>query len=323
MRTYSSRQRWQLPLLLYIATWFTAAGFRIDSGLLYHFCVSVFLFPMNSELSGNAWAVFKELLWLGTEYSVPLMLLLTCHELGHYIQTRRYGIQCSLPFFIPMPFGPLGTMGAVIAMDGRIPNRRALFDIGISGPLAGLVPTVFFLYYGIKWSHFGPSEISAADITYNEPLLFKLFSYWIFGPVPGNMTMYAHPLAMAGWVGLLLTSLNLMPFSQLDGGHVFYAMVGKNAGKFSTLIFYALILLVVWFHLWHWTLMLILLAYIGVTHPPTGNDTLPLTPFRYILGWLTLAFVFIGFTPSPIALDKPQPQEPPKMYCVIDKNTGN
>lgn len=316
MERSPSFYRWQLPLLLYAATCITVSGFRVDTGVLYQFCVSVFLFPMNAELSRNAWAVFGELFEQGVLYAVPLMFLLTCHEFGHYIQSRRYGIPSSLPYFIPMPFGPIGTMGAVIAMDGNIPHRRALFDIGISGPLAGLIPTFFFLYYGIKWSYYGPSTPNFDEPVFNEPLLFELLAYVIFGPVPDTMTMYCHPFAMAGWVGLLVTTLNLMPFNQLDGGHVFYSLLGKRAGKFSLAVFYILVLLVLWFQLWHWLLILTILAYLGVYHPPTEDDTVPLTPFRYVLGWATLAFIFIGFTPVPLVMDEPQESPMPEFYCI-------
>ncbi|MDR1385836.1 MAG: site-2 protease family protein [Planctomycetaceae bacterium] len=310
---------WRLPLLLFMITWLTTTGFRFDNGIIYHFVLAILLSPIDIESAYNAWVSLGELLYQGVKFSVPLMCILTCHEFGHYIQTRRYGVYSSLPYFIPMPIGPFGTMGAVIAMDGRIPHSRALFDIGISGPLAGLVPTMFCLYYGIKWSHFGP--VLDSELIFGEPLLFQYFTYWIFGAVPSAMTLYVHPIGMAGWVGLFLTSLNLMPFGQLDGGHVFYALLGRRAAIISWTAFYVVIILVVLFQLWHWSLILILLAWIGVTHPPTANDAMPLTPFRRILGWGTLAFIVLGFTPTPIILEEPEiSSEPPKLYCYVTES---
>lgn len=306
---------WKLPLLLYAATWLTTTGFRLDNDIVYRLFLASILSVFNGHLAADAWMALGRILYGGLAYSVPLMFILTCHELGHYIQTRRYRVRSSLPYFIPMPLGPFGTLGAVIAMDGRIPNPRALFDIGISGPLAGLVPTVFCLYYGIKWSYFGPLT-SGSEMLFGEPILFKAFSYWFFGPTPPDVILYAHPLAMAGWVGLLLTSLNLMPFSQLDGGHVFYALLGRRAARYSWLIFYSIVVLIVWYQLWHWMLILFLISFIGVTHPPTANDTITLNPSRRVLGWCTLAFIFFGLTPTPISLNEsPATTRSTKIYC--------
>ncbi|MDR0704500.1 MAG: site-2 protease family protein [Planctomycetaceae bacterium] len=310
---------WKLPLLLYAITWLTTSGFRFDfeNGVIYQFFLSLMLSWSGSDLSGEAWRVFGEQLYHGILFSAPLMFILTCHELGHFIQMRRYGVQSSLPYFIPMPIGPFGTLGAVIAMDGHIPNARALFDIGISGPLAGLIPTLFCLYFGIQWSYFIPVSLSG-DITFGNPLLFQSMIYWIFGPTPSDVFLYLHPVGLAGWVGLFLTSLNLMPFGQLDGGHIFYALLGRRASSISWTVFYAVIILVIWFKLWHWSLILILLAWIGITHPPTANETVKLTPLRRILGWGILAFIVFGVTPTPIIInDPPQTTDPPRMYCRL------
>lgn len=325
-----NRINWKLPLLLYVLTWFTTTGFRLDNGVIGQFLLALVLFPINGELAFEAWSRLGTVLWFGLQFSGALMFILTCHELGHYIQTRRYGVESSLPYFIPMPIGPFGTLGAVIAMNDRIPNRRALFDIGISGPLAGLVPTLFCLYFGIQWSYFGPRSLGGGDFSFGEPLLFQWFSQWIYGPMPHDMTLYAHPVAMAGWVGLFLTSLNLMPFSQLDGGHVFYALLGRRAARFSWAIFYGIILLVVAFQLLqYWALILVLLALLGVAHPPTADDSVPLTPTRRVLGFCTLAIVFLGLTPTPITINEPKSNHLPKFYCIttiekemIEKEAG-
>jgi membrane-associated protease RseP (regulator of RpoE activity) len=313
---------WKLPLLLYVVTWLTTTGFRFDfdTGVIYQFFLSLMLSLSGSDLSGDAWWVFQQQLYQGILFSVPLMLILTCHELGHFIQMRRYGVHSSLPYFIPMPIGPFGTLGAVIAMDGHIPNARALFDIGISGPIAGLIPTLFCLYFGIKWSYFVPISVSG-DMMFGNPLLFQSMIYWIFGSMPPDVFLYLHPVGLAGWVGLFLTSLNLMPFGQLDGGHVFYSLLGRRASAVSWGVFYVVIILVIWFRLWHWSLILILLAWIGITHPPTANETITLTPFRRILGWGILMFIVFGFTPTPIIInDPPQTPNSPRMYCQRVEN---
>ena len=319
---------WKRPLLLYLLTWVTTSGFRLEDGyFIYQFFLAIMTTPLNPQLAAEEWSLFMRMFSSGMQYSAALMLILTCHEFGHYFQMRRYRISGSLPYFIPMPFGPIGTLGAVIAMDGRIPNRRALFDIGVSGPLAGLVPTMFCLYYGIKWSHVGPiSGGGSAALEFGEPLLFQWYSWWIYGPLPGDMTLFMHPVAKAAWVGLLLTSLNLMPFSQLDGGHVFYALLGPRAERYSWGLFSAIILLVAfnWSTLWHWTLILILLGYIGVSHPPTADDRIPLTSFRRLLGCCTLGFIILGFTPVPIVVNESDSNpQPPHWYCMVPTDDEN
>jgi len=304
--------RWKLPLLLFAVTWLTAIGLRIDEPLLPGALLYVFGAAPFEEL--------RPVLEHGLQYATALMLILTCHELGHFLQTWRYGIRSSLPYFIPMPFGPLGTLGAVIVMDGRIPHRRALFDIGISGPLAGLVPTFFCLYFGIKWSQIVPASYSGG-LSLGEPLLLQWTVLWMHGPLPPGLEVMLHPVAMAGWVGLLLTSLNLMPLGQLDGGHIFYALLGQRAGRAALGIFYVILILVTAYQLWHWILILLILAVVGVGHPPTANDAVPLTPLRWLLGWGILAFILIGFTPTPLRFNDPPPQKnEPQWYCRMDQD---
>jgi membrane-associated protease RseP (regulator of RpoE activity) len=201
-----------------------------------------------------------------------------------------------------MPFSPIGTMGAVIAMEPRVGHRRALFDIGITGPLAGLVPTMIFLIVGLHYSTLvAPGKYGAQ---YGDPLLFQFLAHWILGPIHDGRVVLADPMAFAGWVGLLITSLNLMPIGQLDGGHILYAILRRKAHKVANfLLFAALVSVVLWWEqLWPWMLMIVLLFMMGPKHPPTADDDEPLGTGRMILGWLTLAFIVIGFTPVPMPL---------------------
>ena len=230
-------------------------------------------------------------------YGVAIMTILTCHEAGHFIQTRRYGVPASFPFFLPIPLPPIGTMGAVIAMDSRISDRRALFDIGITGPLAGLVPTLICCVVGLQLSVVAPQITGPMEL--GEPLLFKGLGWLTFGPIPESSTIYLHPIAMAGWVGLLITALNLMPIGQLDGGHILYGLLRSRAHAVATMLLFSAMAAVLVFGLWGWTLMMCLLMLMGPKHPPTANDNAPLGRFRIALGWLTLAFVPLGFTPVP------------------------
>ncbi len=237
----------------------------------------------------------------GLAYAAPLMLTLTCHEFGHYLQARRYRVPASLPYFIPMPGTPLGTMGAVIAMRGNMGHRKALFDIGISGPLAGLVPALVCSIVGLHLSTVvdAPMHRAADQYALGSPLLFQWLKSWLFGTLPEGKTIALHPLGFAGWVGIFITALNLFPIGQLDGGHVLYAILRRKAHIVASTLLLAAILAVVFTGAYQWALMLFLLVMIGPNHPPTANDNEPLGTPRIVLGWLTLAFVVIGFTPTP------------------------
>ena len=272
-------RRWRLPLLLFVATCLSTTyvggiGYHPSVGLTY---------------------VFSR----GCMYGAAVMTILACHEAGHFIQTWRYRVRASLPFFLPLPLPPIGTLGAVIGMDARISDRRALFDIGITGPLAGLVPTLICCVVGLQLSSVAAWRPS--PIEFGEPLLFKALGWLTFGPIPEGSIIYLHPIGMAGWVGLLITALNLMPIGQLDGGHILYGLLRARAHTVASLLLTSAMAAVLVFGLWGWSLMICLLILMGPKHPPTANDNTPLGPVRIAMGWLTLAFVPLGFTPIPFS----------------------
>jgi membrane-associated protease RseP (regulator of RpoE activity) len=238
----------------------------------------------------------------GLMYSFAVMLILLCHEMGHFLQAVRYGVKTSLPYFIPVPFSPIGTMGAVIAMEPRRGNAKEIFDIGITGPLAGLVPTVVFLVIGLYSSQSSPLPTDNGAIVFGAPLLVKLIYAWMHGPIATGYYIHYHPIAFAGWVGLLITSVNLMPIGQLDGGHILYGMFRKKAHVISTVLLVAAIFASIYFWLTTWWLMLSLVTFMGPRHPPTADDSVPLGKWRYVLGFATLAFIILGFTPEPLRL---------------------
>ena len=280
-RVRTDRRR-LLPALLFAAT-----------------CLSTLLAGRNAAMMTDGW-------WAGIahglRYAVPVMTILLCHEMGHFLQAHRYGVRASLPYFLPMPFSPIGTFGAVIAMEPRVGGRRALFDIGISGPLAGLVPTFIFLVVGLQSSTYGVPPRN--EILFGYPPLIRYLMTMFHGPIPIGQYIMLSPMAFAGWVGLLVTSLNLIPIGQLDGGHVLYALLRHKARKVAVLLLLTAVFVVVfnWDTLGHWMLMLFLLFFIGPIHPPTADDNEPLGMGRIVLGWLTLAFILIGFTPEPLRL---------------------
>jgi membrane-associated protease RseP (regulator of RpoE activity) len=238
----------------------------------------------------------------GPAYSLAIMTTLLAHELGHFIQALRHGVPASLPFFIPIPGPPIGTMGAVIAMQPGIGDRRTLFDIAVTGPIAGLVPALFFTILGLQWSHVEAGLKPPGTWTLGEPLLFKLLAYSTFGSLPEGADVMLHPVAFAGWVGIFITALNLIPIGQLDGGHILYALLRRRAHPVAQgLLAAALLGIIVWGY-WSWILMILLLMLMGPNHPPTANDYVPLGEGRTILGWASLLFVLIGFTPVPFSL---------------------
>lgn len=236
-------------------------------------------------------------------YALAIMTILLTHELGHFFQAVRYKVPASLPYFIPIPWklSPIGTMGAVIGMKPGIGNRRELFDIGITGPLAGLVPALIFTIVGLRWSTVvsvdGPSKM----LTLGEPLLFKALAYLNFGPLAEGQDIQLHDLAFAGWVGIFITALNMFPIGQLDGGHTLYALLLKRSHIIAQGLLVAIMAAVTLFGYWQWSVMIALVIMTGPRHPPTANDNMPLGTARTIIGWLALLLVPLGFTPVPFS----------------------
>lgn len=241
--------------------------------------------------------------WLsgGFAFALALMTILLAHELGHYLQARRYGVPASLPYFIPMPLSPIGTMGAVIVMQPGRGDRRSLFDIAVTGPLAGLVPALLFSIVGLHASQVVAGGDEQFGMTLGEPLLFKVLVHLIHGPLSDGQDIALHPMAFAGWVGIFITALNLIPIGQLDGGHILYSLLLRRAHRIAKLLLVAAMIAVVVWGYWGWTLMIFLLMLTGPVHPPTANDNMPLGTARTVLGWASLLFVPLGFTPVPFS----------------------
>lgn len=172
-------------------------------------------------------------LWQGLHYSIPLMAILLAHELGHYIAARLHRVHASPPFFIPLPMPPLGTMGAVILMPGRIARRNALLDIGAAGPLAGMAVALPVLIYGLSTSPVLPMPPGATYLMEGRSLLYLALLALIKGPIPTGSDIVLNAAAFAGWAGLMVTMINLIPAAQLDGGHVAYALFGERQERYS------------------------------------------------------------------------------------------
>ncbi|MFN9717857.1 MAG: site-2 protease family protein [Planctomycetota bacterium] len=245
----------------------------------------------------------------GYHYAVPLMLILFCHEMGHYLQSVRYRVPASLPYFIPLPLPPMGTMGAVIFQGRGAATRKQMFDIAVSGPLAGLLITIPVLWYGIQSSGYGPRP-PGAGLEFGEPLLVKWMMSALHGDAPEGQIFLLNNIGFAGWVGVLITAMNLLPVGQLDGGHILYTLIGKPAHYVA----YGVIgLAFAYMSLqqdFSFTLLLFLLLMTGPKHPPTANDAESIGVLRHLIGWATLGFLVIGFTPTPIITPEPGVQHP-------------
>lgn len=274
------RRRVFLPVLLFVATCLST----LLAGGRYHWADGVVRFDWHE----------------GLIYAFSLMTILIFHEAGHFFQARRYGVPASFPYFLPMPFSPLGTLGAVIGMDARIGNRKALFDIGITGPLAGLVPTIACCVIGLHLSTSRATLPDPAEHVLGTSVLFGFLAQTMVEPSPDGVLIDLHPMALAGWVGLLVTALNLLPIGQLDGGHILYGLLRTKANYVATLLLMAAVMASLFFWFWWWWLMLLLLMFIGPNHPPTADDRVPIGAARHVLGWLALAFVPLGLPPIPL-----------------------
>jgi membrane-associated protease RseP (regulator of RpoE activity) len=235
----------------------------------------------------------------GLIYSVAILSILVAHETGHYLASRKYGVPSSLPYFIPFPLPPFGTLGAVIRTKGVIPHRKALFDIGSWGPLFGLVLAIPAVVVGLLLSDVvNVSQPVANSFSLADSPLFAFLQRLTIGVTPPGTDVVLHPIAYAGWVGLFITSLNLLPTGQLDGGHIIYALFGRR----SKLIFRLTLVSITFISLIYnvgWLLLVIILLFIGYKHPPPLDDRTPLDWRRKVVGILTFLIFFTAFTPIP------------------------
>jgi membrane-associated protease RseP (regulator of RpoE activity) len=233
-------------------------------------------------------------------FSLPLLLILGCHELGHYLACRHHRIAATPPYFLPAPFG-LGTLGAFIRVRGPIWNRRALFDVGIAGPLAGAVALCPFLLLGIAWSQPIPraSLASGALFLPGRSVLGELVLRCFHGHLGPGYVLDYHPFALAAWAGLLVTALNLLPVGQLDGGHLVYALARRHHRRVGLLAVVLLLLAGLWF--WRgWWIWALITALLGARHPPVLFDEDDLGPGRRALALIALGLLVFCYMPTPV-----------------------
>jgi membrane-associated protease RseP (regulator of RpoE activity) len=244
-------------------------------------------------------------LYRGIPFSFTLLLILGAHETAHFLASRHHHLDVSLPYFLPAPPYPfiVGTFGAFIRIRSPIRDKRALLDVGCSGPLTGVAVALPVLYWGLLHSqvrYFPPGVVPG--LVLGEPLFFKLVSWLVLGSLPREAVVVMHPVAFAGWIGLLVTALNLLPVGQLDGGHVVYALFPRQHRLISWVCLGVLILLGV--TVWQgWLVWAGLLLLLGVRHPLPMDTWVPLDRRRRVLGVVTMAVFLLSFTPMPFSLD--------------------
>jgi len=275
-----------LNIILFLATVMTtlAAGAILETGGL----------PMNPLL-----VAYK-----GFPFSFALMTILLSHELGHYIMSRRHNVDATLPYFIPAP-NLIGTCGAVIKMRSSVPDRRALLDIGATGPIVGFIVSIPFLIIGLSISEikFG----GEGGMFFGTSLMLEFMTRLFFPSVPEGHAIYLHPVGLAGWLGLLVTMMNLLPMGSMDGGHISYALFGKRHYLISRVVVVALVAtgvigalrgmdgLIIW-GVWG-----VLNLLIGLRHPPPVNPDLPLDGKRKLVAAIAGIILILTFVPMPIS----------------------
>ncbi len=259
---------------------------------------------MSGEFSG-AGDIYK-----GLPYAISIMLILGAHELGHYFAARHHNVAVTLPYFIPMPFLFFGTLGAFIQLREPMRNRKQLFDVGVAGPLAGLVFAVPILLLGVASSQVEPlptaagceqGETSCSYIMEGNSIFYGAAKFIVHGEwLPSeSRDMFLNQLAFAGWTGLFVTGLNLLPVGQLDGGHVLYTLLGQRARR---LYFPAMVFMVILaFNNPGWILWVFLLLFFGRAYAVPMNDITPLDPRRRMLGIIALLIFVLVFVPSPVS----------------------
>jgi len=303
-----SQRKTLLPLLLFFATCASTFWVGVSKWSPLNPLGPAFVSLWNSVFFSSPFdqqtlLVVRKLIltnWnIGLSYMFCVILIIFLHEMGHFVATLIYKVPASYPFFLPLPINPIGTMGAVIAMHGYIANRKQIFDIGLAGPIAGLVAAVPIAYYGV--GQLDLTTPALGGLGFRMPLLLQWFA--LLWNVPG----YEHdsvvwisqlnPMFVAGWVGMLITGLNMMPVGQLDGGHVMYTLFGKTAHTIAKLTMVVAIAFMVYFQTMMMILMVVLLLLVGTNHPPTRDDTVPLGWFRWTIGLASLLIPIFCFPP--------------------------
>jgi len=300
------KEKWWLHTLLFVVSFATVwmggallAGAELTSAipLVPYLARVITVVPEWSELGAG----------VGLDFALALMGMLLAHELGHYVLAKRYSISVSPPYFLPAPFWffPVGTFGAFIRLRSPVVDRRQLMDVGAAGPWAGFAVAIVALVVGLQRSEvLAEPGVTAQLIMIGDQRLYlgdSLVIAWARQWLVGEGTVVLHPIALAGWFGVLVTMLNLLPLGQLDGGHVVYALLREH--QRSVALFCWIVLLIMGFQFfygwWVWAGLVLLMGGGRIGHPTVMDRYRRLPKGRRALGWATLALLVVTFTPSP------------------------
>jgi membrane-associated protease RseP (regulator of RpoE activity) len=304
------QHRWRLHILLFLLTFLTTTFAESQAFLTVPIALAANIWNGDwafNPFMGFTWAAFER----GLGYSLPLLTILSAHEFGHYFACRYHKVDATLPYYIPAPLPLTGTLGAVIRIREHFPSKKALFDIGVAGPIAGFVALLPFLYWGLSLSRVGPIPSDEGLIYFGEPLLWRLGEWLHFGTIPPGHDTFLEPMAFAAWWGMLATALNLLPFGQLDGGHIMYAALGKRAAWVSMATLVTVVLLNIGSASWaFFALMLVVMTFMfGFRHPRIHDEDVPLDPVRKAVAVMAAVIFLLCFTPVPI--DTTSAETPP------------
>lgn len=253
------------------------------------------LFQKGINIVAEPWRIIE-----GLPFSLSLMTILLGHELSHYFASKRHHTKATLPYFIPAP-SLIGTFGAFIKMKSPIVTRKALIDIGAAGPITGFILSVAASVIGLKLSTVVSVEETKGALGLGDSILFSLLSRLILGVTPDGHDILLHPIAFSGWIGLFVTSLNLIPIGQLDGGHITYAFLGTRHLILSRILVVFLFICGIFF--WEgWLIWAILMVILGLRHPPVIYWELPLDTKRRLIGIVSMVIFIITFIPAPFKI---------------------
>jgi membrane-associated protease RseP (regulator of RpoE activity) len=283
-----------VPLLLFLLT----LALTLVIGIQYHISFHDVSLPDGTGFWSFLWRHPAAWLW-GVSYSLPLLGILLIHEMGHFLACRCHGIQATLPHFLPAPT-LIGTFGAFIKIRSPFSSKKALFDVGLAGPLAGFLVALPIIVVGISRSRIVEKGTLDGGLTLGEPLIFTLLGRLLLGEIPAQRDLLVHPMAFAGWFGLLATAFNLFPIGQLDGGHIFYSLAGRKRAYLAGIASIVVLTLLGIFFWQGWLLWALLATLIGLRHPPVFEEE-RLDVGRRALAFLALLVFVLSFTPAPIA----------------------
>lgn len=286
----------------------------------------------------TAWATLSDDWWDAAFFTVGVLLIVGAHEMGHYLMARAHRVEATLPYFIPLPLLGFGTLGAVIRLKGRVPDRNALVDIGAAGPLAGMAVAAPLLVAGVRLSHVAALPAGAQVPGFPGPMSLWGLGHWVaqyarhaltgtpappdcgtlslygdnllsmgvvralYGPLPPGHDVYAHPLFLAAWFGMLVTMLNLMPVGQLDGGHLTFAWFGRRAEGIGRVLAGTFLVLALFFSLSWLVWFFLTTRLVGLGHPPVVHDAVPLSFGRKAICVVSFAVAVVTFMPVPLGV---------------------